>query len=716
MIMVKKYRIFLWCFFILFLKGVTLKAQSGEQADPLFRDVVMKIDTTYYSLKQNKFMHQGEPHLYFYYREDMEVAEVRFYPKDMSRLKDVRLFPSSEYVVMDSLLNVNDEYLRLKVRFNNLTTGNFFSFTFVIEDALVGKPLIKEIRLFPLTKTFVMFYPTNDELFIGEEKVFDLVTNNIKNIRYDNSWQTYLDFDYKIVEKNGQLKLHVIPKALGRKSLQVNFETRKPYLNEQNKLVYKGGFINAEFTVKGSRLGFLGIDKKEVTLDQGSNEAIEIQLDRHPNLALNKTYRIENQEKTGGALIAELFTRSQLTNDKILCWLRVYSFHKKTDGYLYIKDGDLPKFITNLSISPNTSISRISVLREGAEWTDKLSVRPGEKVEIRLEGLGMHKAKFHFEGLDEVTQDSLIMNENMAVYKGRVPLNINKSKIAIFNHGKNTGYTLNVLEYKEPRPLDFVQVNYGAGRKQITEINKPILYDRPVSELVIAFSPEVIDRGKKLYGKQHLDIEIRITGPRNEILDIKTIENVVVCPAENSPRFMYYEDRQCFKGYINLNTYLTRKTYDLEDWSRIQVTVKHRRDKYDEEGFSKTIEVILQRHTSFDIDVSFPAGLITKKVGEEGFGNLGGISLAMIAQFSFYKPNKVAQFQPYRIGAGFIALNTFNFAEDGRDRDLGIVILGSLYPSRKDVKLSFPLFGGGGYLLQERRWFFLFGPGIRIRL
>ncbi len=49
-------------------------------------------------------------------------------------------------------------------------------------------------------------------------------------------------------------------------------------------------------------------------------------------------------------------------------------------------------------------------------------------------------------------------------------------------------------------------------------------------------------------------------------------------------------------------------------------------------------------------------------------------------------------------------------------RNLGIVVLGSVYPTRSDAKLTFPLYLGGGYLLNGGKLFFLLGPGIGIRL
>ncbi len=90
----------------------------------------------------------------------------------------------------------------------------------------------------------------------------------------------------------------------------------------------------------------------------------------------------------------------------------------------------------------------------------------------------------------------------------------------------------------------------------------------------------------------------------------------------------------------------------------------------------------------------------------------------MMAQFSFYKNKKVAKAKPYKFGAGFLAFNAFNFSENNTSRDIGVVVLASLYPlpSKDRSRLSFPLYAGGGYFLSESKWFLLFGPGIRVSL
>jgi hypothetical protein len=149
------------------------------------------------------------------------------------------------------------------------------------------------------------------------------------------------------------------------------------------------------------------------------------------------------------------------------------------------------------------------------------------------------------------------------------------------------------------------------------------------------------------------------------------------------------------------------------------LTFKHQKSKYGGNGVDKTIEIYNKRLYSFDIEVTFPAGLleISKPVeGDDNIGNLTGISMAALAQFSFYNKNKIARYLPYKVGIGFLAINAFDFNADESQRDLGIVILGSLYPTTKDVKLTFPLYFGGGYYLNKDRLFFVIGPGIRLRL
>ncbi len=712
----------LYFIFIQVLLFAVLPAFSGfaQQvfAPSVFRDVILKIDTSNYLLSTHSVIFNGEPQLAFPYSRESLVTEVILLPE--TKLQEIRLAPSADFSLIDSIVLVNQEYYKLKVRFKNLNAAQFLNFTFVVKTPEAQEPRTEIIKLFPYTQTTARLFQDDTELFIGEEKVFEITTNNLANLKYPLDWVKTDGLDYRLSERNGILQLHVIPASLGKRTLRLTLQTQRPSLTAAGKITYELPVIEQTFNVKGSRLRFLSTDKKEVVYDEvARTKGIELLVENNWALALQKTYRIEDQEQPGGMLVAELFTRNHVANGKVLCWLRVFNFHRISEGYLYLKDGDQARFITNFAVIPKTTIKTVAVMHEGGDWTTNLSVNPGEAFSLRIEGEGLQKGQFHFDGIPEVSADSTLLSEEAAVFRLRVPVNISQKKIGIYNRTASTGYALTVKEHQRPRPLDFVYVNYGENPKKISGVaDGPIFYEHVMKDLVLSFTPNTIDQERKLYGRQYLTIQVRVTNNRNELIDQRTIENVVICPGDNSVRAAFYSDQSCTYGEISLNNYLGRKTYDLNEWSKVEVTISHDKTKYGGEGYSKKVEIVLRRRVKFDTEVSFPAGLLVKHQNTEGYGSFGGISMAMIAQFSFYHPEKINRYRPYKIGAGFLALNAFNFSSSATvQRDLGLVVIGSLYPTTRDTKLSFPLYLGGGYFISKSKdpWFYFLGPGIQVR-
>jgi hypothetical protein len=685
-----------------------------------FRETEIRIDTSTYYLTRNSIRFQTSEYLYFEFTDDPAVCEVILYPYNTGTIDSLVLFKSGDWDLIDSLINFNNEYYRFKVEFTNLAASAFPVFTFRIKRTGEQNPVITELKLMPCQKTYVKLYPLSDELFIGEEKIFELITNNIENVRFINDWQVSNGISYRISKTFNQLQLHLLPNSSGVKLIKVPLQSRLPNSIINGMPVYDLPPVEYTFNVKQSRLQYLGLDRREVTLDDSSRrQGIEVQIENSRLLKIGKTYRIEDQEIPGGALIAELYTRNLLANNKVLCWLRVYNYHRDNEGYLYLKYDDQAIFITNFNITPQTRIDRITILRDG-NWVQDHDVYPGEVIDLRIEGQGLHKARFTFEELIDITPDTTIRSENLALYKFRVPMDVTKNRLYIYNWANNTGRSLNVREYQEPRPFDYISVNYDGEKHRMSDMPFQILVDKTIQDVIFSFDRSMIDSEEKLYGKQYLTFDITITGGKNELLEMKTID-VVICPDVNSPRYEYYDDKDCGSDYFNLNRYIRRKTHSLDIWSTISIKVSNRVDKYSSQGSIREFDLIIKKDFSFDIQVSFPAGLITvtkPSPGEEDqrFGQLTGISIAMIAQFTFYHPEKINTQRPYKVGAGFLALNAFNFTETVVDRDIGLVIIGSLYPTTKDVKLTFPLYIGGGYLLKERKFFFLLGPGISIRL
>ncbi|MCB9013628.1 MAG: hypothetical protein H6539_06270 [Bacteroidales bacterium] len=701
--------------------AVVTKGFSQNNHEKFFKDVILHLDTLSFSMQKNSILSGNEKKLYFEYNSSSEVCEVNLLLSEPSKKGILNLLPSGDFDVIDSLLRTAEGEYQFKVQFHDLSKTEFLKFRFTW-NTLSDSTQIHEVNLFPFTQSHVYFFPSGEELFIGEEKIFELVTDNIDNVKTINNWQTNNDIDYRVSSRFDQLRLHVIPKALGQKSFSFQLETFRPFLDSLGKISYKLPAIQQTFWVKQSRLRFVNIDRNDITLDEnGKKDGVEIQLDNAPGLEMQKTYRIENQEEPGGGLIAELFTKNPLSNNRVLCILRVYNYHRESEGYLFIKDGDRAKYITNFSITPKTQISKISLLHQGMDWSSNLNVYPGETVDVKIEGESLNKAHFRFEDAEDISPDTTLRNENIANYKLKIPISVNKRSLGLFNNGNPTGYSLNIKEFQDPREFDFITLNYGAGDMNLAQIKGLIMSPKTIRDIVIDFDRNKIDTPEKLFGKQYLKMSVKITGRNAELIELRDIDNIVVVPGEKSPRASFYDRKDETTTAISLNKYLRKKSYDLEDWAKIELSIEDKQEKYSSTPFKKELELYVQKQTKFDIDVSFPAGLLINTFDKNSSGsqyqNFGGISMAMMAQFSFYDQERPGKYKPYKIGAGFLALNAFNLSSDPNvSRDMGIVVIGSLYPTRKDVKLTFPLHMGGGYKLNEGKWFILIGPGISVRL
>ena len=694
-------------------------AQTAPAGPPLLREASLRTDTAAYLLSRNTVATPAGPALYFWFRRDDETVELRLYPAAPAG-KPLRLRRTPDYQQLDSLIREDDGGFRTRLKFQNLTGSRFLRL--VVEqaaDTAGREPRRQVVPLLPLARTSVALRVPDNELFVGEEKVLELTSSNARNVHATGEWVRGPEFDYRLVaEASGGLRLHVLPNQLGVRTLALRLQTERPALLPGGRLGYQLPVLRQEFNVKGSRLRFLSPDQRSVTMDELSRRrGVEVILDNGRSFELRRTYRIEDQEEPGGALIAEIFVRQYLSNDRVLTYLRPYNTHRQTAGYLYIKDNDVARYLTNLDITPQTVIRNVQVLHRGGDWAPGLSVSPGETVDVRLEGEGLQKARVSFEDLPVIPSDSSVRTDSRLVFRVQVPVGFDKRKSTIFNAGQPTGFALTVKEFQRPYPLDFVAVAYGEAARPITKLNGPVLYGGIVRDVVLQFNPNVLDKGEQLFGKQYLSVEIRTLNSKGELLELRNVDNLLVCPGDNSPRAAFYADKQCRTDPLSLNSLLNRKTYDLDDWSRILITVKHQAGQYAEPGHTQTVELVLRRRYKFDIDVSFPAGLLTRRQGQEGYGDLGGISLATLAQLSFYSPDKINRLRPYKLGAGFVALNAFNLSSNSTtNRDLGVVVLGSVYPTRREAKFTFPLYLGGGYLLSAGKWFYMLGPGIGVRL
>lgn len=676
--------------------------------------VELRIDTAVFTSKEHLIQMQGENRLSFFFQDNNPRVEIRIFPKSISDKPDfLQLVASKDFDVIDSLTWTDDAFYRVLFRLNDVANASLLSLQFKWQKGT--RTTNYHLPLQPYSDTYAEVYPGDSDLFIGEEKEYEVVTNRPHNIIVDPKWKSADNYDYRVFRRDDRIYLSVIPSSAGDLNIQIPLKVYQPFLAKDETWKFQLPDMSFEVTVKGSRLSFLRIDEREVVWDKNNPEGHEIQIDNHRLLQMSKTYRLENSDEKGGPLIAELHTVRRLSNDKVLCLFRPYNYHRISEGFLFIKDGDEPRFITNINILPESKIAKVSMLRKGDGWTDTRRIFPGETVEVRLQGESLNRANIIFEGLKDVSADTILRNDNTAHFLISVPKDIRKKSVAIFNGDRKTGVNLDIQEYKRPKELDFVLIDYGGSSPVVaSQVTQPILHRGTIGDVTISFDDYFIDDEDELFGKQIIEIEVKLKGYNNNLIERYTIEDVEVCPGKSSPRYFAYGDG-CTNAPISINDFLSNKTHSLEHWSKIELIISHRQNTYESVGYSHRIEIIKEKLVTFDVDLTIPAGLLVKKVGVEGFPALTGISLSMLAQFSFYQKGEIQRLRPYKLGAGFLAQNAFNFNQDA-ERDLGIVILGSVYPTRKTAKFSFPLFAGFGYFLNDERFFYLIGPGIRISL
>ncbi|MDX2303073.1 MAG: hypothetical protein NW226_09745 [Microscillaceae bacterium] len=707
-------------FILLAIQPLTAQIYFQE----IFRDIELRVDTALYSRSQHTLYANSRFQLYFYYPNQKTQAEIRLYPYSWVKMDSLELIDSPDFELLEDAVFINDAYYRLKVKFNDLMESEFLSFTFRLfyrnSPGGSSKEQIYELPLLPYTHTFAEIYPQSNELFIGEEKSFEIISNYPQNILTSSQWKKDDLYDHRIIRENNKIYLQLLAHRTGQIQVTVPIQTQQVFLNKAAKISRNLAPIVYDFRVKNARLIFLQSSLPEVVLNEPNrNQGVEMELNYYPGLLLNKTYRIENTENPGGSLKAEIFTRKLLNNGRVLCWLRVYNYHQRNEGYLYIKDGDLARFITNFEINPALQIDQVSILREGKDWTSNRQVSPGEKIQIKIEGTSLSKSNFRFEGLEHVQLDTVLRSDKVLLFNALVPMDIKTKTIALYNHAQATNFLFYVKEFEMPRELDFIQIHTTNEESfPFQDIGRQLVVHHSTKDIIIVFDENKIDSGDRLFGTQYLEIEIRVVDSRNQLLDTRQVRDIQVCPGANSPRYVFYPKNGCIGKNISLNEYLRVQVYNLYEWSTIELSIRHQSDKYQGEGFSKKIDIVLSKGNRFDLEVSFPGGLLIKKINEEGFSNFGGISMAIIAQFSFYHPKKINTLRPYKFGAGFLALNAFNFSESNENRDVGLVALGSLYPLQRfeKRKLSFPIYLGGGYLVSEEKWFYLLGPGIIVSL
>ncbi len=701
----------------IFLALVVAATSFPASAQEFIKDVQITTDSATFSLKETPIEYRKSAYLYFVLKNLAEVVAVKIIPQDPQHQMSIRILPTPNIEVVDSLIRVDDGSYVGTIRFNDILSNPYSRM--VLSTIINHKTVNKAIRLYPFIFPSLPDIEPSVEVYSGQEVKYAIPMANPYLIKPSNGWQKQGIVEYRVVveETGPELILHV--KRTGTVLLHVQIESYKPFLDKEGLLSYDVLDFHLNIRAVFSKVNYLNFDKQSYYFEPQGAKLISVKFDNNHNIRLNRTYRIEDQEKPGGRLIGELFTRAIIENqNKVVGSLRTYALHRVEEGYLYMKLGDETMFFTNFNILKKPEITRLMLLRKAQDWNASHIVYPGETLDLKFEGVGLESSTLKFsDGKYPAIVDTSRTSENVLYCSITIPVDVKERTIPITLNGHNTAFELLVKEYERPRPLDFVTLNYGGGNKVVNSefFIKPALYDGEIGDLIIHFNEEAIDEGNKFYGIQYLEVEVRYWDKNKKLIESRTVEDIKIVPGESSVRHEGYSKANAANPMIRLNDIMVNKTHELRPWSRIELTIRHDKANYGGEGYSEHVQIYRSAKFTVAVEVSFPAGLLAKRLDEPGIGSLTGLSVASMAQVSFYKKNEINKLNPLSVGLGFIFLNAFSsLTRGGEDQgDIGMVSLIRFQPLHADSKVNFPLYAGLGYLFKSDSMFLLIGPGIQ---
>jgi len=650
----------------------------------------------------------GERRLPLRYLEDEDVCQLDLVTaSSQGRLS---LLGSDDFDLVDSLATTSAGLHSAKLRFYDLSRTQYLKVR--IRDS---SSAVAELPLEPFTRTELRLDTAGIQWNEGLEVAVEILSNHPGNLQAFPVWRQGKGFQYRLVESQERVFLHLLPTSTGPCEVAIALPLRKPDL-VQGRPGPAEVAIREHLLFRPARIAYLRLSPQTVLLDDRSGrEGIEAQLGSDQVLAPGRKYLLEESEAPGGPAIGELFVKDVLVGGHAVALLRTYNLHRRQSGNLFVKEGGEVRAVTNLDILPQVRVTALKIMRNGRDWVSDAVIHPGETIHLRLEGVSLDQAKFGFGELDLMPEAGDQATETVFECKVAVPLGISRASIPILDRGKPTGLALVVKEHQRAHPFDYLSIDYGTGPRPLSSVSGPELAPRTIRDLQIRLDPKGLDTGAVLYGKQYLSVDVKVTGPSGNLLDVATIDDVVLCPDEHSRRYGYYDRSDCSGSVLDLNEHLSINTYDLEPWSKISLTFSNEADVYDQPRPPRRIDVYRQQRLRFDVDVSFPFGLLIRKYRDEGWGNFSGVSMAMMAKLGFYENGAIDRLEPYELAAGFIALDAFDLSQTSTSRDLGVVALATLNPINPQRKLSFPIYFGGGYLLYSHEWFWLLGPGISVQ-
>jgi len=687
-----------------------LPAWAGAQTDSsALADVQLFLETGSFSWTEDRITEAGRPYLPFAFAQESEVVEVLIKPAFPQAITGLAFLPGADMVLLDSLIQLDSATFRTRLRLDKLTRNDGLALTFQVA-LRQGDTVNTLIPLFPYTETQTSTAPQDYVLYLGEETIIPIQALQPANIRPQPVWQKTPQVAYRLTIQNGQVQLHLIPLSYGTHRLSIPYRTFRPRRDSlSGRFLFNHTIAPFEIEVKRGKVPFLDLGVEELYLTQGARYAAkEISMEQKLALNVRQTYRIEDQERSGGNFIGELYVREIESSGKMRAQLRAYDVHRRNEGPLYIKSSDGAIFVTNFSVIPAPTIEEVYVRRAGGEWTKDLFVMPGDSFDLRVDGQSLHALPLTLKGF--APADSQQARDRFVATGFFLPANHKARSLVVMADGQPTPYQIPVREYARPRAMDFVSVRVQSRRFVYTTLPARQRVYGSLSDIEVLFDRDMIEKAGDLYGPQHLEVSISLWDAEGRQLEEEKSTQIIILPGEASPRHGRYQVSDAFEGTLSLKSLLNMPLDELPGWARIRVRIAHQNRVYPEGGQDKEVEFVLARKVYLAAEVSFPMAIIMNRFGS-GSEVLNSLNFGAFLQMGLYRDQLIRQPTSIRLHLGVLSTDVLPFRGDGM-RDLGVATFMSILPLDATQRWNIPIYLGGGYLTQAKTGFFFMGPGV----
>lgn len=696
--------------------GVTQAQSTDNLISSLLDDIELRLDTAVYRWQSDQLQIGGQSYLSFVYKEVEPVVAMHLVPRDPKAILGLDLLSSADYEAVDTTLRLPDGSFRMRVKLTSLSRSA--SPVLLYQVRLRTDTLNLEVPLFPLTNTQAMVPPETYIWYIGQEQQIPIESSHPRNIEPTDTWERTQGIAYRIVRKDGMPWLRVIPREEGTRTLRLPFKTFRPQRAPSGQLVYDQIVESFEVTIKRGRNQFIALDQDVVELPRGAQvQEVEVSFDLQVALNVKRTYRLEAQDSEGGPVVADLFIREITSSNEMKATLRAYTYHRRSEGMLYLKDRDQTLFTMNLDIVPTPHLDQVQIRRSDGAWQSDLTIYPGELIELRLRGESLTRTELKIPGLldlrKSIDNDSIRYQDDEVLASLRVPLDLMERELPLTMDGEKTAYLFPLSEYQRPRELDFVRLTYERRTEKLTTVPSPIEVQAPLNSFQFRFIRDSIDLPGNLHGPQYLDIAIEVWSANGRVLEERHVEQVCICPGAASPRSERY-DVPCVEGNLKLNDLLETPTYELPGWSRIHIEVSHQADRYQEPPQKRSFDIIQRLTWEVGLEVAMPVPIILARFNGGAADNLTSVGLGAFAQLRFFRERGINELVPVQASLGIMSTDVFSF-ETSPQRDWALCAFAAFYPITGKQRWSIPLYLGGGYLMNEETGFFFMGPGLSVQ-